>query len=50
MIGCITGCDTCNDGQTCNSCSGGYYLDLESFVCVKCPGTTTSVAGSYTCS
>lgn len=49
LIGCITGCDTCNDNETCNSCSAGYYLDRENLVCIKCSGGTTSIGGSETC-
>ncbi len=50
LLGCMTGCDTCNDGETCNSCSAGYYLEVESTLCVKCPTGKTSNPGSYECS
>jgi len=45
LLGCIDGCETCNDGTTCNSCMAGYYKD-SSNKCIVCPTDTASVGGT----
>ena len=48
---CISNCDACTDGTTCDTCSEGYYQDSDNGnTCTICEAGYYSESGATSCS